>query len=93
MYCGTCLRCRYQKTFSEGLVSVVSFDYATREPSVELVEEGEVVEEWTCTSCGRPIHLKDMQNALDNKVEKWRNENPVCYRPETDSWTLLLHCL
>jgi len=93
MYCGTCLRSRYQKTFSEGQVSVVSFDYATRELSVELVEEDEVFEDWTCIRCRRIIHLKDMQNALDTKVQKWRDEKPVCFRTEEDSWSLLLRSL
>jgi hypothetical protein len=78
MYCGTCLRSRFQKTFSEGLVSVVSFDYATRKVTIELVEADEVFEEWTCVRCGRPIHLKVMQQSLDTKVEKWRREKDFC---------------
>ena len=78
MYCGTCLRSRYQKTFSEGLVAVVAFDYATREVSIELVPEDEVFEVWTCVSCGRPIHLKDMQKSLDSKLDQWQTEKNLC---------------
>ncbi|TFH06663.1 MAG: hypothetical protein E4H14_10335 [Candidatus Thorarchaeota archaeon] len=78
MYCGTCLRSRFQKTFLEGIVAVVSFDYVTREVSIELVPEDEVFDEWTCVRCGRPIHLKDMQKALDRKVESWYGAKDLC---------------
>ena len=78
MYCGTCLRSRFQKTFSEGLVSVVSFDCATREVSVELAQENEVFEVWTCVRCRRLIHLTDMQTALDEKLNRWQTEKNLC---------------
>jgi len=93
MYCGTCLGSRFQKIFSEGLVTLVTFDYVTREVSIELVPEDEVLEEWTCARCGRPLHLKRMQKKLDEKVEMWCGKKSVCYRSETDSWPLLIRAL
>jgi len=78
MCCGTCLRSRYQKTFSESLVAVVAFDYTTREVSIELVQEDEVFKVWTCVRCGRVIHLESSQMALDRKLKCWSSEKDLC---------------
>jgi len=78
MYCPTCLRSRFQKTFSEGLAVVITFNYATREESIELVPEDVVFEEWNCVRCRRPLHLKSSQKALDRILERWCVEDDLC---------------
>ncbi len=78
MYCGTYLKSRYKKIFSEELVSVASFNYVTRELSIELIEKDEVFEGWTCTTCGKTIHQEVLQRALDNKLEQWMTEKSLC---------------
>jgi hypothetical protein len=65
-------------TYTEGLVIVVSFDYATRVESVELVQEDKMFEEWRCAYCGGEVHLQNSIMALDSKVEKWVKEQGLC---------------
>jgi hypothetical protein len=47
---------------------VLSFAYDTREVTIELAEEDEVIEEWTCAECVSTIHQQHLQKALDTKL-------------------------
>jgi hypothetical protein len=78
MYCPTCLRSTFKKTYIEGLVTVLSFDYATRVESIELVQEDDVFKEWICACCGRELEQESSKKALDDKVEKWVEEHGLC---------------
>ncbi|MBY8997825.1 MAG: hypothetical protein KGD60_08830 [Candidatus Thorarchaeota archaeon] len=45
MYCGTCERRRFIKTFTEGIVAVIEYDPPSSIATVELAEEDEFFEE------------------------------------------------
>jgi hypothetical protein len=51
MYCGTCDRRRFIKTFRKGIVAVIEFEGATNRQTFELVQDNEVIEDWTCVRC------------------------------------------
>ena len=78
MYCPTCLRSVFKKTYMDGFVAVLSFDYATRAVSIELIQEDKVFEEWICAYCGREVLHQDSMKALDDKVKKWEREHGLC---------------
>ena len=56
----------------DGFVAVLSFDYATRAVSIELIQEDKVFEEWICAYCGREVLHQDSMKALDDKVKNGR---------------------
>ena len=63
---------------SDGYTKDQSFKSEKMDRILELVQENEVFEVWTCVRCRRPIHLTDMQTVLDEKLNRWRTEKNLC---------------
>ncbi len=78
MYCGTCGRRRFIKTFTEGVVAVIEFAPPSNIAVVELAEEDAVFEEWSCASCKREIGNASMHASLDRRLEQWHEEKDLC---------------
>jgi hypothetical protein len=78
MYCPTCLRSIFKKTFIEGFAAMLSYDPVTRKVSIELVQEDIEFKEWTCAYCGYEFHQNSTLKVLDDIVEKWEKESDLC---------------
>jgi hypothetical protein len=74
----------FMKTISEGLVAVITFDSVTSRHHIEVREEGEAFEHWSCVSCRQPLYNEatrygeDMERALDLKLRRWREKTDLC---------------
>jgi hypothetical protein len=75
---------RFMRTISEGLVAIITFDYVTNRHHVEVREDDEVFEHWSCVSCRQPLYNEatrygwDMEKDLDLKLERWREKQDLC---------------
>ena len=78
MYCGTCDRRRFIKTFREGIVAVIEFEGATNRQTFELAQEDEAFKDWTCARCRHEIGNDFMMRALDEKLEQWCAKKDLC---------------
>ncbi|MFX1484475.1 MAG: hypothetical protein ACFFCP_14950 [Promethearchaeota archaeon] len=99
VYHGVCMRRSFMKTISEGLVAVITFDNVTNKHSIDVRKEDEEFRVWYCFRCRKPIFDEArgyhalIEMSLDDKLERWRERNDLCYRLETESWLLILRSL
>jgi len=96
VYHSTCMRRSFMKSISEGLVAVITFDDVTSRHHVDVREEEDVFEHWSCVSCRKPLYDiamrtgRDLEESLDLKLEHWCEKRNLCHRLETESWLLIL---